>query len=314
MAPRAVERIVLREHQHLSRHDVGAAGWEALARLERANRRVHGRTVLDWLGPDRVQATSVVGVVHVPGLVLEIVPKIDDGGLGREPDGATDAQRCLVGMLRRAGWIDHRVLDDTGLEHGSLPLLDLHAHQFCVALAREFARGVDRSYRTVEETLVCLRGRLLMARQMRHDAFVQGHFHVQHDAFTEDTDLNRTLKAGLRVLERCVRTPSVAAEVARLLSELDGVADEAPPVVLRRTPVYDLGRARFRSLVEFARRLLGGATPTLHSGGEGSFALLVPMEELFVTVRQTPSGARATVRDAARHGPPSNDPSLARAA
>jgi 5-methylcytosine-specific restriction endonuclease McrBC regulatory subunit McrC len=92
--------IKLREFERRSRREFPS---EALARLERFDRALTDSarsTVLDWSLADDIRATSWVGVLQVPGLSIEILPKLESTGAAND-DQSTRAlsRRNLLYML-----------------------------------------------------------------------------------------------------------------------------------------------------------------------------------------------------------------------
>lgn len=274
------ERIRLLEHGRLARADIGDTAWEALRKLDRASAGSGSRGAFDWSAAKYAKARSLVGVLHVPGLVVEILPKIDDltDAGSEEP---TSAQRVLLTMLRRAGWLDLTAADQAPLGHERAPLLDAFIWSFARDLTAQLARGRDRAYVPIEENARYLRGRLVEPEHTRRNGLLRTHFYVARDELVEDTPIHRVLKGALRLLLPGVRSTRVRSTLIRLLEEFDNVGDARLDELRRTRIVFDRRNCRFESLIAFAKRVLGEESATLHAGEGTSYALLVPMEQLF---------------------------------
>jgi hypothetical protein len=91
-------------HPRYERIPIGLPGLSQAeaARLRRFDERHaerEGETVFDWTRLSFVVAREHVGVVQIPGLVVEILPKTDEEA--RE----AGAQGNLLYMLETAGWV-----------------------------------------------------------------------------------------------------------------------------------------------------------------------------------------------------------------
>ncbi len=166
---RRMIRRSIREWEYLDVSDVGADSAVtraqadrllAVARVAQASLRPGGseseRILVD--GRKRLRAQQVVGVLTVPGVFLEILPKID--GLD---EGATRAN--LVHMLARIFTL--KIADGALAPLGwqRQDLLEILIRLFCDKLFAAVHRGLSRGYIPQEGDLSVLRGRLDLKRQ-----------------------------------------------------------------------------------------------------------------------------------------------------
>ena len=248
---------------------------------ERARRRLHRKPpvlTLTYRGADRVlKAAQVVGVLAVPGKTLEILPKIDveDGSDGK--DGAV--RRALLHMLAVAR--DLRVADGelAALDTQRRDLLELLIGLFTSRLLTAVRRGLPRRYIGQEDDLRLLRGRLNVIRQVTHLAARPDLLACRFDELSEDTPLNRVLKAAVSRLARVARTAANARRLAELAARFELVGDTPDPL---REPVrLDRTNTAFHDLHRLARLFLEGDWQSTTGGEATGFTLLFPMHELF---------------------------------
>ena len=134
-----------------------------------------------------LRAGQVVGILSIPGRTIEILPKIDGE--------AGDVRAALIRMLAVAWGL--RVAE------GDLATLDTQRHDLLELLIRLFAdrllaavrRGIPRRYLVHEEDLALLRGRLDIKRQFTRLVVRPDRLACRYDELSEDTPLNRVLKA-----------------------------------------------------------------------------------------------------------------------
>ena len=246
-----------------------AARLHALA--ERAGRRFTPRADVLTRTASGLKAAQVVGVLSVPGgPTLEILPKID------HDDGAVRA--ALVRMLAVAWRL--RVADGEIAAMGTQRhLLEILIRLFAGRLLTVVRRGLPRRYRERQEDLNLLRGRLDVTRQVTRFAARPDLFACRFEEWSEDTPLNRVLKAAVARLAGLTRSVDTARRLAELSARLEFAGDTADPL---REPVrLDRTNTAFHDVYRLARRFLARKWQDTASGGDSGFALLFPMNELF---------------------------------
>ena len=221
--------------------------------------------------PRGVRAGQVVGILATPRRTLEILPKIDG------EDGAVRA--ALVRMLAVAQ--DLRVaegeLDDMDTQRHDL--LEIFVRLFAARLDAALRRALPRHYVVHTEDLSLLRGRLDVTRQLTHLAARPGWLACRFDERSEDTPLNRVLKAAVSRLARLARSPVNVRRLTELAARLECVRDSRDP--LREPVQLDRTNTALHDLYRLARLFLTGEWQSTASGGAAGFALLFPMNTLF---------------------------------
>ena len=270
------ESFTCREWGHLPVGEGGLTEAEAKrlhALAERAARRLKlpKTAVLTHTHRGDLKAGQVVGILAVPGRTVEILPKIDGD------DGAVRA--ALVRMLAVA--CDLRITegDLAALDTQRRDLLELLVRLFAERLLAAVRRGLPRRYVAREDDLRLLRGRLHVTRQITHLAVRPDRLACRFDELSEDTPLDRVLKAAVSRLARLTRTAANARLLAELTARFESVGDSPDPL---REPVrLDRTNAAFHDLHRLARLFLEGEWQSTASGRAAGFALLFPMNDLF---------------------------------
>ena len=237
---------------------------------ERAAKRLNVPKVLERTR-EGVKAGSVVGVVSVPRATLEILPKVDG------PDESV--RHSLLHMLCVA-W-NLRVADGELASLGSQrsDLLALLVNLFANRLLGAVRRGLPRRYVGHEEDLRLMRGRLHVVRQVTALAARPDVLACRFDELSEDTPLNRVLKAAVVRLADVTRSAANARLLAELTARLEPVGLSSAPL---EEPVrLDRTNTAFHELHQLARLFLSGDWQSTASGQSLGFSLLFPMPELF---------------------------------
>ena len=260
---------------------------------ERAGKRLHAAVLTRTY--QGLKTAQVVGVLKVPGCSLEILPKIDG-----EEGSVRDA---LIRMLA--------VAYDLRIDSGELAALKTQCDDLLEFLTRLFAerlltavrRGLPRLYVAHEEDLNWLRGRLDMKRQTTRLAARPDLLACRFDELSEDTPLNRVLKATVGKLTGTVRSEATARLLGELASRFEFVPSSDDPL---REPVrLDRTNAAFHDLYRLAQLFLSGEWQSTAGGRRTGFALLFPMNELFekfvVHSLRRAFGSRVVHRSGERH-------------
>ena len=241
------------------------------ATAERARKRLkHPRPVLERTR-NGLKAGDVVGIVAAPGATLEILPKIDG------EDGAV--RQALVSMLAIAWGL--RIADGelAGLNTQRSDLLEVLIGLFANRLLVAVRRGLPRRYVGFEADLRLLRGSLNVVRQVTALAARPDVLACRFEELSEDTPLNRVLKAAVQRLLRVTRSAANARILGELAARLELVGDSPAPL---KEPVrLDRTNASYHDLHRLARLFLSGDWQSTTSGEARGFSLLFPMFELF---------------------------------
>ena len=240
------------------------------ATAQRAKKRLKVPGVLERTR-NGLKAAGVVGIVAAPGTTLEILPKIDG------EDGAV--RKALVSMLSVAWGL--RVADGeiAGLDTQRGDLLEVLIGLFANRLLVAARRGLPRRYVGFEADLRLLRGRLNVVRQVTSLAARPDALACRFEELSQDTPLNRVLKAAVQRLRRVARSAANAKLLGELAARLESVGDSPAPL---KEPVrLDRTNASFHDLHRLAHLLLSGDWQSTISGEALGFSLLFPMAELF---------------------------------
>jgi 5-methylcytosine-specific restriction enzyme subunit McrC len=272
-----VRTITIPEFGRIERDEIGA---RLVKQLEAADRgRAGGRPVFDWSRRNYIGTTNYVGVIQVPGLIVEVVPKIDSVGTEGDPFGR--ARHNLIEMLTIAGELPIRHRDLAGLASRRKNLLDAFVSAFVNLLVLKLSRGVDHGYVRRREQARYLKGRLCLREHLLHNSVRRERFFVEYDEFVSDTRLNQILKWTCRVLGRSRSSPLVQTRLDEALASLSEVQDLDLRVHHFDEVFHTRNTERFRPLLDFCRLIWEQSCPEPVSGGVRSFSLMFPMESVF---------------------------------
>lgn len=232
-----------------------------------------------------------IGVIAVPGLVVEVRPKIE-----------MSAVLFLVSYaLERVRWSGSLV--DLAPD---ADLVDMIAILFARMVEQATRRGLLTGYQSEDEPLAAPRGRVRFDEQVRRRQGLGPPIEVRHDVFTTDILENRMLLAALTLLARVPRRVDTAKrELSRAGRLLGGVsivpfrANAVPEVAFTR-----LNR-HYEPAIALARLILQSAALDLGTGGATGTSFLVDMNEVFERFLRTAlrTSLKADAQAFPEHGP-----------
>ena len=163
----------------------------------------------------------------------------------------------------------------------NFPLLEAFIMMFLKTLQKLVRRGLAHSYHEVEENLRFLKGKLLIAQQLKHNTVHQERFFVRYDEFSSNRPINRLLKSTLLALQSLSHNDHNRQQLGQLEAYFEEVprshnidADLSGARIDRTMPLY--GR-----LLPWIRLFLKNYAPTTYRGDNLALALLFPMEKIF---------------------------------
>ena len=210
---------------------------------------------------------SYVGAIHLPDLEIVVRPKLP-------------INRVLF-MLSYSLGLTRQQLSPFSLSKED-SLVEAIVPGFIYQVEQALKRGVLQGYRSEEDALQTVRGRLRVGDQVRKRFGISLPIEVTFDEFTEDIELNRVLRAAIARLQRMRmrsdRTRWPLRTIDNALSSVQLV--EYSPGQLPRFNWTRLN-ARYRPAVELAKLILASAAFELDHGAVAASAFLVDMNKLF---------------------------------
>lgn len=210
---------------------------------------------------------SHVGAVYLDGLDVVIRPKLE--------------MRNVLFLVAYA--VDPRDWRNTDFDFKqNASLVEAIVPGFVRQVRCAFERGVLQGYRTEDDTLMTVRGRIRFDEQIQRRYGIVPPVAVRFDDFTEDIDLNRLIKAAIRRLSQLRLRSEV---VRRSLRAFDLVLANVSHVRYdpRRLPsiTYTRLNAHYRPAVALAKLILRATAHELYHGGVRSSSFLVDMNDVF---------------------------------
>ena len=220
----------------------------------------------------RLTPGSTVGALEIgsgiAGLSVSIAPKLD---IRRVLFLASHALEKF--KLRDRQFFDY---PETGR------LVEALARLFLAAGRRAFSRGLLRGYRTEEEALHTVRGRIRFDDQLRRRFGIPLPVEVRYDEYTEDVTPNRLVKAAAHALGAMrFHDADSRTELGRIAATLGNVALCAYPPQEVPEVAFDRLNGHYREVVGLSRLILQHATVETGRGAIRAAGFRMDMNEVF---------------------------------
>ncbi|MBK7074599.1 MAG: hypothetical protein IPH44_20110 [Myxococcales bacterium] len=221
-----------------------------------------------------------VGVIQIPGLQIEILPKTDDRARASDDAYVKETRSNLMEMLVRGGLgaVRARGVADLSLKRGNLH--DQLVDAFVDRVLYELRRGLDREYVSEESNVSALRGKLVLARHIAHNSATRHQFYCRHDVLSEATQVSIRIKQACRLVAGRSVPAGLQVKCQQVLALLDDVPDLSAHQV-GSDPVFNRQNERFEDIYAFAGILLAGHAPDVRAGRVETFSLLFDMDQVF---------------------------------
>ena len=153
---------------------------------------------------------------------------------------------------------------------------------FTATARRAFSRGLVHGYRTEEEALHTVRGRIRLGDQIRRRLGIPMPVEVRYDDFTDDVLPNQLVKAAAtRLSGMRIRSLSSRADLAWIDATLDNVALVDYPQNAVPDVVFNRLNEHYREIVALARLILRHATIETGRGTVRAPGFLMDMNQVF---------------------------------
>ena len=225
------------------------------------------KTVSGTLDSYHLKPDSTVGAVEIGDLSILIRPKIG-----------------IPALLSLACYAIGRVKFQT--EEFDFPEENALHDVLALALGRAarmaFARGLLHGYRTEEEAIYTVRGRIRFDEQIRRRFGIALPVEVRYDEFTDDILANRLVKAAAyRLGHMGLRSPKALNDLGWIAGTLDNVSPVEFPASDVPDVRFDRLNEHYRGVVALSRLILRHSEFQANRGAVRSSGFLVDMNKVF---------------------------------
>lgn len=268
------------ENQQISVDEVvlSHSAWHFLADF--ASSKLKQDAYLTFQSPKVLQVQNYVGVITTPdGTQIEILPKTSDEF--SDEVGIKQSRKLLLKMLRSVDGVFPIQSTEAFLNLEKMPLPEVLIHFFLELLTKVVRKGIRRDYQRIESEEKFLKGRLLVAQQLRQSPAKQHLFHIEYDVFSEDRAENRLIHSALVSVSKWTQNAFNQKRSRELRFAFDYVPESANYANdfsqwrTSRDMIY------YQPLLPWLRLILNQQSPFATKDKHAGISFLFPMEMLF---------------------------------
>lgn len=279
--------LTVLEHQAVPVGDDGPGmiGW---SELEQLSRLTSERPGFCKLGYRSVKFSQYAGLVRIGDRLLEILPKVEDS-----KSDIVSSREMFLRMLALADNADIHLGRDVAQGDSTQTLLEVFIRAFFDTLASLIRGGLLRQYRSVDDDLHVIRGRLQIERQVMTHSMRFDRLACQFDELTTDNVWNRALRYALYVLKPWIGNGELTRRWFELSAALSDI--ELVPVTSAVIDTYRFDRqvSHYRPAMRWAAWIIRQLSPNLRAGESASCEMLLDMNRLFESAVAVSIQARA---------------------
>jgi 5-methylcytosine-specific restriction enzyme subunit McrC len=222
-----------------------------------------------------VKFNEYVGVVQVGNLMIEILPKADQG------QDSDRWRRIFIGMLRASGIMDLPAPSSSRLKLKPNALLQLYFERYVSELERLLHRGLAKKYRKTEGNLHSVKGRIVFSKHIRYNVVHQERVYSAYSEFSRDHVLHQVLYKALKLLSRINNASTLQSRIDRLLLDFPEQTDVKVTPALFSRIILNRNTQHYGQALQIARMLLLNYHPDVSRGHHDVLAILFDMNLLW---------------------------------
>ena len=224
-----------------------------------------------------ISARNYVGVITMTdGTVIEILPKIAREGISIE-----DTKKIFLKMLKTLRDVSFKDFNLSHLHVERLNLLEIFIRMFVNEISILTKQGLKSAYRLMEDNLPFLKGKMLIADNIRFNVVNKDRFYVIYDEFSLNRPENRLIKLTLERVMSLTRDGYNKLNTSRLLSYFESVTSSNNIEADFSKCTNDRSVNHYAQALKWCRVFLKHKGFTPYAGREVALALLFPMEKIF---------------------------------
>lgn len=234
-----------------------------------------------------LKVVNYVGVLQTPyGEHIEVLPKIARRSLHSnseeiQEDAETRSRKVLLKMLRHLKQFRHIETAESQVSGCKMPLMEVFIRQFLNSVNVLIKRGLRSDYVRREENQAFLKGKLLVAQQLKHNAIQQHRFYVEYDEYLQDRPINRLIHTAIKLVSGITKLNSHQKLARELMFAFEEVPFSRNIAQDFQSIKMDRGMNYYQAPLAWTRLILEGHSPLSMQGKSNAISLMFPMEAVF---------------------------------
>lgn len=263
------QKILIGKCRDAARPQISQEDAQLLRMLDMDN-----RGLFRW-GNGYLTTKQWVGTIALPGLSVEILPKVTES---YDEDFTRSA---LLYMFRIANHIPTKERIPAKVSFIRNGLVEILIANFLDCVEHYFQEGFYASYTKVTRDLPAVKGSIDFSKQMSRNLLNPTRFVCRYSRMETDNPVNRQLKYVLRIMQRVSCEYSNRKRIAAALRCFEGVADLDAARARDGGIQVTKANQRMQLLLRYAFLFLDGYAVSINSGKHKASSMLFDMNVVF---------------------------------
>lgn len=221
-----------------------------------------------------VRFSSIVGVIQLPEMIIEILPK------ATKHSDPHPIRQAWTKLLQSSGFLPYLSEPYPQLLTQPGSLASVLQSAFLQEVESLLRQGLVKEYHTSEGNQPFLRGKLILAQQIKHNLIRQERFYTRSQQHRPDHPLNQRLKQALRIIEAQGGQQTAAPH---LLTHFRSVINLPLDQSWEKSELNRTSQ-RYQRAVSLAELICKGYLGGAFVGNNYGFSLLFDMNRVFETL------------------------------
>ena len=137
--------------------------------------------------PNKIRASSYVGVIRCHNLQVEVLPKL----LADEYANDSTILRNLLYMLSYTRKMEIKSDNNVKLNNSKNPFLEILIHEYATSLFDNLKKQTPKTYIHEQNNLSYMKGKLNFSQHIKYNSTNKAKFYCEYDEFAENNILNQ---------------------------------------------------------------------------------------------------------------------------
>ena len=232
------------------------------------------------VGVKKITFKNYVGVLQVDGLVIEVLPKID------QYESETDSdkkkwQNALIDMLRVTKHIKVQKVGEAFVSKQSKHLLDIYFEWFLNEVQLLLHQGLIKQYYKETGNVKALKGKLEFAGHLTKNLVHKERFYTTHQVYDKDHLLHQVLYCALAIIASLTKGSYLYSMCKKIQLDFPEVKTIRVTAKTFEQITYNRKTAPYETAVAIAKIIILNYAPNVKNGSENMLALLFDMNVLW---------------------------------
>ncbi|MEY2195724.1 McrC family protein [Neobacillus sp. BF23-41] len=245
------------------------------ASLLRKNEKKLGKKVFEW-SYDFLTPINWVGVFIIPGLQVEIFPKLDSD---EDADKLRDELLFMLSYTRR---VPYRITNEGEFKKSKDSLLEIYIKVFIRKVNEIIKQGLFNGYNLKTANENFQKGKLLIQKQITFNQLRKEKFYVAYEELTENNLLNMIVKATIDLLFTRTMSLKNKSDLIILRNILSSIDTRKFNKNLIKRVKYNRLNKYYKEVIDLSKLFWNYDAPSLNSGNNiSTIGLLFDMNKVF---------------------------------